>query len=223
MDAETQRTLITAGSALAGVALGSVLSGIGASITGWKKRKQEAEYLALTVVPLLERFAHRCRLVSMDDGTDDYGQPSGQDERCEIVVPDPEFKPDAIVVDWKSVPAEISFFVLQLPYRLEMMRSDYSGEYSYDDTPDYTPFFNARRLSFATLGIEVLNVSAKLRKIIGENMDTYWMNNYRVMSDVVIELGAEKMRRDAQRQELQELYRADMAKRAAEAAATAKA
>jgi hypothetical protein len=156
-------SIISAASGLAGVALGGVL-------TSHRERSREisanakaANYLAILVVAHLDRFVDACVDVVGDDGTA-YGRPAGKDGEREVTVERPKFDPLAIDVDWKSLPAELMYPILNLPYRIEVLEHHISAIAEHDNPPDYPEFFWERRHGYAVVGSEVSALVARLRE-----------------------------------------------------------
>lgn len=172
LDSETARTLITAGAALGGVVIGSSLNAIYTSIAHWRKQAREKEFLAISVIPHLDRIAYQCRLIARDDGTIE-GRPSSGNVLHEATVGLPKFEPQSLNVDWKSIAAELAFKVLQLPYLLDMLQVDVEAHYSNDDYPKFGGYFFARQKSYIDFGLEVTALAKSLRESAGLPMDRH--------------------------------------------------
>lgn len=125
--------------------------------------KKESSYLAILVVAHLDRFADACLHVAHDDGTDE-GRPAGDDGVShEPTVRVPSFDPLALKVDWKVLPPDLMYRILNLPYQTEQLVNSLAGKWQPDDQPDYTDFFWARQYGFAVLGLEVSDLARQLR------------------------------------------------------------
>lgn len=165
------QSLISAASGLGGVWLGGRLT--------WKREesresdriKKESSYLAILVVAHLDRFINSCLQVSFDDGTRE-GRPAGENGYHQTTVNSPKFDPLELDVEWKVLPADLMYGILNLPYRTEQLEDDIANSSDYDAPPDYAETFWTRQHGFAVLGIEVSELAQKLRLHAGLPIDT---------------------------------------------------
>ncbi|WP_157786970.1 hypothetical protein [Herbaspirillum rubrisubalbicans] len=153
-------SIISAASGLGGVWLGGYLTWRRESLREATLAAKESTYLIILVTAHLERFANECLHVAYDDGTID-GRPASGDYHSETVA-NPTFNPLTFDVDWKVLPSDLMYGILNLPYRNEQL-INHLGSMRYDDPPDYTDYFWARQTGFAELGLEVSALCAKLR------------------------------------------------------------
>jgi hypothetical protein len=128
--------------------------------------KRESSYLAIVVVSNLDRFANGCLSVAYDDGTA-YGQPAGEDGRLEVTVTPPEFQPLDIKVEWKALPRDLTYQILQIPDKREQIQNVLAGIIEYGDPYDENEYFWPRRRHYAELGLYVSKVATKLREHAG--------------------------------------------------------
>jgi hypothetical protein len=164
------QSLISAASGLGGVWLGGRLT--------WKREesresdriKKESGYLAILVVAHLDRFVNGCLQVSFDDGTGE-GRPAGADGYHQTTVSSPKFDPLALDFEWKVLPADLMYGILNLPYRTEQLENDIANTSENDDPPDYAETFWTRQHGFAVLGLEVSELARKLRLYAGLPID----------------------------------------------------
>jgi hypothetical protein len=96
--------------------------------------------------------------VSFDDGT--AGQ-EGEYHKATVNVP--VFDPLAMDVDWKVLPADLMYAILNLPYRTEQLESKIAQVWDFDDPPEYPETFWTRQHGFAVLGLEVSDLARKVR------------------------------------------------------------
>lgn len=153
-------SIISAVSGLGGVWLGGYLTWRRESNRESTRAAKEAIYLAILVIAHLERFANECLQVAFDDGTTE-GRPAGGDYHAETVE-NPTFNPLTFDVDWKVLPSDLMYGILNLPYQNEQL-ANRLGSMRYDDPPDYTDYFWERQTCFAELGLEVSALCTKLR------------------------------------------------------------
>ncbi|MEM5300031.1 hypothetical protein VSR82_38035 [Burkholderia sp. JPY481] len=154
--------VITAVSGLAGVALGGFLTSNRELSRDAASNEKAANYLAILVVAHLDRFIDGCVNVVGDDGTS-YGQPAGEGGVHEPTVDRPKFDPLAIDVDWKSLPADLMYPILNLPYQIETLEHRISNVSEFDNPPDHADTFWARQHDYALLGLEISSLATRLR------------------------------------------------------------
>jgi hypothetical protein len=159
--------LLPVASALGGVFLGGYLTTRREKDKEEKRVKTEASYLAILLVAHLDRFASACLDVAYDDGTS-QGHPAGEGGFYEITVTAPTFDPLSLSgVDWKVLPADLMYGVLNLPYKTEQLNKRIGEAWEFDTPPDFAEMFWTRQMGFAQLGLEVSELTRKLRKHAG--------------------------------------------------------
>ena len=151
---------------LIGVVLGVLLN----TVKEWwfqrRKSRKDLEYLTIRVACLLDTFVNSCADVVADDGLS-YGQPDPDGCRS-IQVVAPSFDPLAIDVEWKSLPANLMYEVLNFPNLIENANHKISGAFEYAASPpDYEEGFEERQLQYSNLGIKAHDLSKMLRKAGG--------------------------------------------------------
>jgi hypothetical protein len=148
---------------LVGVALGALLT---VAKEWWfqnSKNRKDAEYLSIQVSCALEQYVARCAGVVADDGLCE-GRPDEHGYRSCQVSP-PKFEPESLKVEWKSLPANLMYEVLDFPYKAEVASQSVDGAFEYAATPpDFDEGFEERQFQYATLGIAASKLAAKLRK-----------------------------------------------------------
>lgn len=161
-------SIITAGAGITGVLLGNFFVAIKEWAVTRKKDARDSAYLAILVVSHLDRFANGCLHVALDDGTD-QGQPAGGDgEFHEPTVSAPEFSPLDIKVEWKVLPKDLMYEILQIPDKRDGIENRLAGILEFDyDPPDFPDYFWARRRDYAELGLHASDLAKKLRKHAG--------------------------------------------------------
>lgn len=151
---------------LIGVVLGALLT---VAKDWWFQRREnrkDAEYLAIQVSCALEQYVGRCAEVVGDDGLS-YGLPDENGYR-RIQVATPSFNPELLNVEWKSLPANLMYEVLDFPYKAEVASQSVAGAFDYEAAPpDFEEGFEERQLQFAILGIAASELAAKLREHVG--------------------------------------------------------
>lgn len=151
---------------LIGVALGAILA---VAREWWfqnRKSKKEAEYLVILVSCELERYASRCAEVVGDDGLCE-GQPD-EEGYSSIQVPSPKFDPHEFSVEWKSLPGNLMYAVLNFPNKAGFAEKTVSEAFEHAATPpDYWEGFEERQLQYAQLGLAALELADQLRNYVG--------------------------------------------------------
>ena len=150
---------------LVGVALGALLT---VAKEWWfqsRKNRKDAEYLSIQVSCELERYVARCAEVVGDDGLY-QGQPDENGYHT-IQVEPPKFEPKSFNVEWKSLPANLMYEILDFPYNAEVAGQSVSAAFEHAATPpDFSEGFEERQLQYATLGIAASQLAAKLRNYV---------------------------------------------------------
>lgn len=151
---------------LIGVALGALLT---VAKEWWfqsRRTQKDAEYLAIQVSCGLERYVAGCVAVVGDDGlyhgqTDEHGYHT-------IQVETPKFDPTLFNVEWRSLPTNLMYEVLDLPYKGEVADHAIWGAFEYAaGPPDFYEGFEERQLQYATLGITASRLAVMLREHVG--------------------------------------------------------
>lgn len=165
MEHLAERNFSTAG--LAGVWFGASLAGRREEKRERQRIEKEFSYLAILAIAHLDRLANDCVDVALDDGTSE-GRPAGPDGDYHMATTStPEFEPLSLEVEWKVLPADLMYGILNLPYQIEQLGNRVSGIWEHDAPPDYTQTFWFRRSGFARLGLEASDLAAQLRKHAG--------------------------------------------------------
>ncbi len=147
---------------LIGVVLGVVLT---VAKEWWfqnRKNKKNAEYLAIQIISMLDRFVSGCAAVVSDDGLY-HGRPD-KDGCSQIQVKVPKLEPEAAKVEWRSLPASLMYEVLTFPNKVEVANNRIDAEFEYSAfPPDYSEGFEERQFQYAGLGIDADRLASKLR------------------------------------------------------------
>jgi hypothetical protein len=192
-------TLIPALSGLGGVWLGGSLISKRERMKEVALLEKETSYLAILVVSHLDRFVDSCVAVVGDDGTS-YGQPAGEGGIYQTTVKTPDFDPLTLSVNWKSLPSNLMYEILSLPYQIETLNRTISNAGDYDDPPEYASFFWERQHGYAAMGLEFVRIAKLLRQHANlpplQSINGEWSRD-KFLSDQKIRF--EKMRDDHQR------------------------
>ncbi|NOS87806.1 MAG: hypothetical protein HOP34_04575 [Methylococcaceae bacterium] len=151
---------------LVGVVLGVFLNALK---EWWFQRGQNRKdlvYLTIRFACVLDTFVNSCVDVVADDGLCN-GQPDPNGD-CSIQVKTPKFEPLEIEVEWKSLPSELMYELLNFPNLIESANHTIDDAFEYlAIPPDYAEGFEKRQIQYANLGLKAHALSEKLRKIGG--------------------------------------------------------
>lgn len=149
---------------LIGVLVGAVLTGVKEWWFQNRKNKKDAEYLAIQVSCQLERFIAGCAGVAGDDGLCE-GQ-TDKDGYSSIQVESPTLALNDLRVEWKVLPANLLYSILQFPYKAELVAQKTMYEFNHASPPDYSEAFEERQLQYSILGIEASRLVVQLLKYV---------------------------------------------------------
>jgi hypothetical protein len=156
--------MATAIISLFGVIIGACLTFAGTIYVNHLNRSKDAKYLAIRISCLLDRFVDGCVEVVQDDGIPDF---EGRYPEC--MVPNsthPSLELDSVDVDWRSISANLTYQILNLPSLIESANGDIHAitEYDIASAPDYSEYFWERQIQYSKLGKVADNLSKKLRE-----------------------------------------------------------
>jgi len=147
---------------LIGVALGFILTVVKDWLIQHYRKQKDIEYLCIHTTCMLDRFVAGCSDVVGDDGLS-YGQPD-KDGYSRIKVSTPAFEPEKLEVEWKSLPANIMYEILNFPLKIEAANSVIDSTFEHVASPlDYSEGFEERQYQYAVLGSKADALALKLR------------------------------------------------------------
>lgn len=152
--------------AFVGVCVGAFLSAALAMIKDYvverRRAGKDAAYLAAIVGGELDKFVNACSDVVHDEGEDD------DNGYTHVQVNTPNFTPSMFQVEWRSIPQDIMFQILDLPYQIRAANGRIGDVNHYEDTPpDYSLTFEERQLQFSVLGLHAMEIVKNLRSHTG--------------------------------------------------------
>lgn len=151
---------------LIGVVVGSLLTLAREWWFQGRKNKKDREYLVVIVSCALDTYARQCSDVVADDGlyhgqTDEHGYHRVQTDT-------PEFKPETMSVEWKSLPASLLYQIVSLPAQADLANRKVSGVFEHCATlPESAEGFEERQFQYARLGLKAAVLAEQLRKLEG--------------------------------------------------------
>lgn len=156
--------LTSAISGLVGGIMGSLIT-TGKEILFRKaKTDNNAKYLIIRVVCELDRYTNSCAQVVGDTGVG-YEMPDEDGGRTPQV-PAPKLDLGFFDVDWKCLPIELLYEVLNFPQKDENARQIVNNIFDFaDHHAEYADeAFEERQFQYAGLGIEASQLATKLRE-----------------------------------------------------------
>lgn len=149
-----------------GVIVGAVMTATKDIWLEWRKKEQDAKFLAIRVVSAFDRFVRECTEVVGDDGLL-CGQPD-RDGLRKIRAPEPRFDVQDFDVNWKSIPSQLMYEILSFPDLVDAARHQVEGAFEYGDgPPDYQDGFEERQYQYADLGVKASDIADCLRDVYG--------------------------------------------------------
>jgi len=107
---------------------------------------------------MLERYIAACAEVVADDG-----QYNSEGRSC-IQVSVPSFEPESLKVEWKALPANLMYEILNFPNYIETANCRIDSAFENASPPDYEEGFEERQYQYAQLGIRASKLASKLRE-----------------------------------------------------------
>ncbi len=147
---------------LIGVVIGALMTAAKDIWVDRRSRQKNAEYLAIRVVSIFDRFIEGCVGVAGDDGLRD-GQPTNEDGRLSVQVPAPGFDVQSLDVEWKSIPAQLMYEILSFSDLVALASHRVSGAFEND----YEEGFEERQFQYASLGLRAAKIANDLRNSYG--------------------------------------------------------
>ncbi|MEN5060682.1 hypothetical protein [Luteimonas sp. TWI1416] len=129
----------------------------------WAK-KENSGHLGVVVLIQLERLIADCAAVVGDDGTSS-GQMFRDGNGEEYYMPQvklPTFELGGLGVEWRSISPSLMYEIHAIPLALDEAKA-YLDFYSDHDFPPYADYMFERQLKFASLGIQILGTTERLR------------------------------------------------------------
>ena len=151
---------------LIGVVVGALLTTMKDFFFYRKSRKEEQIFLCIRITSFLDKFASICIEVVFDDGLT-YGQ-RNEDGTLTPTVTTPVFDPFIADVNWKCIPANLLYKIMQIPSEVENANGYIDSVWMHSCfPPDNDELFEARAVKYAELGIEAISLSKALRTLAG--------------------------------------------------------
>ncbi|HWV32426.1 MAG TPA: hypothetical protein VN038_22345 [Dyadobacter sp.] len=161
------------GAYAAWIGLGGVIVGvtITAGLTFFKEwwfhdreMQKEREYLAILVSAELDRYSQECASVVGDDGLCEGRRDEQGCLRTRVALPTLQIT--EMKVEWKALPVELMYSILDLPNRIAEAKRYIDGAAEHAFPPDFEEAFEARQEQHARLGLKAGELAKALRALI---------------------------------------------------------
>lgn len=112
---------------------------------------------------MLDNFVANCIEVTLDDGLAYGSRDKDGCKRPQVEHPTIDLK--SLDVEWKSLPSDLMYKILNFPTLIADANSYISAVLDYEaGPPDYEEFFEARTVKYAELGLLAISIIETLRK-----------------------------------------------------------
>lgn len=188
---------------LAGTILGAGLVWIGEWAKSYYKRKQNAHYLSVRLIPILEQFLDGCYEVAYDDGTAE-GQPAGYSKEGQFsyYVPQadvPEFNlPND--VDWQSIDKKLVESIMTIPTEMHRIEKRLGSDPDLWHG-DQSEGIYARQVDYSKFSIKIDDTLTNLKKIIKQKIIQDENYNPRKRCEAFVAIAKENSRKAVEAQE----------------------
>ena len=159
---------------VSGVILGAILTVAREFWNDHRTKKKKAQFLAIRVTTMLDRFVEGCVSVVSDDG-EMYGRDEQGCLRVNSTTPVLNF--DSLDVDWQSLPFDLMYEILNFPLGIEEANGMIGSVCEHvASPPDYEEGFEERHFQYSNIGLQAYELSKKIRERYGmpKNEFKYW-------------------------------------------------
>lgn len=177
---------------LAGVLIGASISWFQTYWFAKQETNKAAQYLAIRVICVLDKFLVQCIDVVKDKGL--YTLDGGKVEK--VSLPDLTYPTD---VDWKSIDPELMYKLLSFPTDVESFHRQIQMAWDID-AKDHTIGLEERAFYYAQWGLHAYKLTDELCKKHNIKAKTYNDPNYDPVADLTNELSKIHASRTLRRQ-----------------------
>lgn len=180
-------------SALFGVVVGGLLSIAKDWWLNDRKNNKYKEYLCIKISFKFDKFIHDSYAVVSDNGLFKGGYDSDGVRSPQVSLP--KFEPELENLNWKSLPIDLMYAILDFPNQIESANYKINGVCEYESyPPEYKVGFEERQYQYALLGIKAFEIASLLRKEIKIPYIKYEWDIIGNMRDKIFEI--EKLKKD---------------------------
>ena len=188
---------------LIGVFIGSLNPWLLSFVKERKNKRENANYLAVRIAPVLDKYISDCIDIVDDDGTY-LGEPAGKEGCCEPQVNLPKHIIFPEDIDWKSIDIQLMFKLLSLPNLAYMANRSIALFDDIADPPYYEEAFEERQEQYAKLALHALDAKLKFRqkyKILEQSKNGSW-NPHEKLDKKIKEIKKSKEKRNEEMERL---------------------
>jgi hypothetical protein len=160
--------IISAFAGISGVILGGLITTMKDVLLNRSKNKADKTYLSILVGAHLDRYINGCYRMALDDGQshDPWDRYLQQERRPQVTAPG--FNPLDFDVEWKLLPPQLMHDILGIPHEAESVEASIAYVAMTDeDDHEHLDFFWARREQWGYLGLKVVDIATRLRRLSG--------------------------------------------------------
>lgn len=122
------------------------------------KTQKEIYYLSIHIIAMLDRFMEGCIEVLRDEGKCD------EHEWLIPQVISPKFEPLSIDVEWKAIPNNLMYEILNFPSKIAIANRIIGDVFDSANPPHFEEMFEERKYQYALLGIQAYHLASALRQ-----------------------------------------------------------
>lgn len=141
-----------------GVIVGALVPWLQASLESRRTRERDAQYLAIRVACILDKFVEDCAAVAEDEGQENQ---QGITEAT-TKTPDVPYPQD---VDWRSIDPELMYSLLSFQNEVRAAEAATAAAWDWEDVPEFTHYFETRSEQYGECGLKAAKLGQELRRI----------------------------------------------------------
>ncbi len=158
-----------------------------------RQNKKDKEYLCIKISSTFDKFIRNGYDVVCDDGLFQGGYDSDGCRSPQVLLP--KFESELANVNWKLLPVELMYEILDFPNEVESANYKINGVIEYESyPPDYKEIFDERQYQYAILCVKAFEIVSTLRKEAKIPERIYEWDIIGNMHDKILEI--EKLRKD---------------------------
>jgi hypothetical protein len=149
-----------------GVIVGAFVPWLQSMFESWRSRKRDAQYLAIRVVCILDKFVEDCAAVATDDGIEnDSGITEARTKTPEVQYPQE--------VDWRSIDPTLMYSLLSFQNEVRAAEEGVAETWDWEEVPEFASYFRHRAEEYGWCGLKAASLSQELRKTYRIPATTY--------------------------------------------------
>jgi hypothetical protein len=182
-----------------GVIVGALVPWLQSSLESRRTRERDAQYLAIRVACILDKFVEDCAAVAADEGQENqHGITEAATKTPEVQYPQD--------VDWRSINPELMYSLLSFQNEVRAAEAATAAAWDWEDVPEFTHYFETRGGQYGECGLKAAKLGQELRR-----MFKIPANNYPDRWDPVKVIGKEQIARTKRQRERMKLIMDNLA------------